>query len=971
MDIKDIKEYELIEEREVSDLNSKGYVLKHKKSGARLMLLSNDDENKVFAIGFRTPPTDSTGVAHIIEHSVLCGSEKFPAKDPFIELAKGSLNTFLNAMTYPDKTVYPVASCNDKDFQNLMDVYMDAVLNPNIYKRQEIFKQEGWHYELESVDDDITISGVVYGEMKGAFSSPEGSLDREIFNSLFPDTAYGVESGGDPDDIPKLTYEAFLDFHRRYYHPVNSYIYLYGNMDMAEKLSWLDKEYLSKYERIEIDSEIGTQKPFDKMREITKEYSITNEESEEENTYLTYNKVVGTSLDKELYIAFQILEYALMSPGAPLRQALLDAGIGKDILSSYDGGIKQPMFSVIAKNSDPDKKEKFLKVIEDVLTEQVKNGINRKSLLAGINVFEFKYREADFGPYPKGLMFGLQSFDSWLYDENEPFMHLEANAVFAQLRKKIDGGYFEGLIKKYLLDNSHGSVLIYVPKKGLTEKKDKELEEKLRRFKKSLSKEELEAMVAETAALKKYQTEPSTKEELESIPLLKIEDIRKKVLPFANEELDVDGTKVVFHDYFTNGIGYLTLFFDMKDVSTELMPYVGLLKTLLGLVDTKNYSYQELTNEININSGGISPNMSIYSDVRDKDKYRAMFTYKARVLYDKVGTALDIISEIINTSVLDDYKRMKEVILEAKSRYQMYYNNAGHAVAMLRGMSYFSPVSRFSDMTTGLEQYDFLNDLEEHFEDKKEEITKNLRAVTKALFRPENLLVSFTSTKDGLEELKKNLPAFAKTLCTELVDNKKYDFKCEKKNEGFKTAAKVFYVSRTGNFKDAGFEYTGRLQVLKTILGYDYLWNNIRVLGGAYGCMSGFSRNGDSYLASYRDPNLEKTIEVFEGVPEYIEKFDVDDRDMTKYIIGTMSNIDTPLTPNNKGVRSMTAYLTNLTEEISQKERDAVLSTKQEDIRALAPMVRAVIDQDNLCVLGSEKQIEDSKKLFMNVKTLK
>lgn len=971
MDIKDIKEYELIEEREVSDLNSKGYVLKHKKSGARLMLLSNDDENKVFAIGFRTPPTDSTGVAHIIEHSVLCGSEKFPAKDPFIELAKGSLNTFLNAMTYPDKTVYPVASCNDKDFQNLMDVYMDAVLNPNIYKRQEIFKQEGWHYELESVDDDITISGVVYGEMKGAFSSPEGSLDREIFNSLFPDTAYGVESGGDPDDIPKLTYEAFLDFHRRYYHPVNSYIYLYGNMDMAEKLSWLDKEYLSKYERIEIDSEIGTQKPFDKMREITKEYSITNEESEEENTYLTYNKVVGTSLDKELYIAFQILEYALMSPGAPLRQALLDAGIGKDILSSYDGGIKQPMFSVIAKNSDPDKKEKFLKVIEDVLTEQVKNGINRKSLLAGINVFEFKYREADFGPYPKGLMFGLQSFDSWLYDENEPFMHLEANAVFAQLRKKIDGGYFEGLIKKYLLDNSHGSVLIYVPKKGLTEKKDKELADKLAQFKKSLSKEELEAMAAETAALKKYQTEPSTKEELESIPLLKIEDIRKKVLPFVNEELDVDGTKVVFHDYFTNGIGYLTLFFDMKDVSTELMPYVGLLKTLLGLVDTKNYSYQELTNEININSGGISPNMSIYSDVRDKDKYRAMFTYKARVLYDKVGTALDIISEIINTSVLDDYKRMKEVILEAKSRYQMYYNNAGHAVAMLRGMSYFSPVSRFSDMTTGLEQYDFLNDLEEHFEDKKEEITKNLRAVSKAMFRPENLLVSFTSTKDGLEELKKKLPAFAKTLCTEPVDNKKYDFKCEKKNEGFKTAAKVFYVSRTGNFKDAGFEYTGRLQVLKTILGYDYLWNNIRVLGGAYGCMSGFSRNGDSYLASYRDPNLEKTIEVFEGVPEYIEKFDVDDRDMTKYIIGTMSNIDTPLTPNNKGVRSMTAYLTNLTEEISQKERDAVLSTKQEDIRALAPMVRSVIDQDNLCVLGSEKQIEDSKKLFMNVKTLK
>ncbi len=971
MNIKDIKEYELIEEREVSDLNSQGYALRHKKSGARLMLLSNDDDNKVFAIGFRTPPADSTGVAHIIEHSVLCGSEKFPAKDPFIELAKGSLNTFLNAMTYPDKTVYPVASCNDKDFQNLMDVYMDAVLHPNIYKRPQIFKQEGWHYELENIDSDIEISGVVYGEMKGAFSSPEGSLDREVFSSLFPDTAYGVESGGDPDFIPSLTYEAFLDFHKRYYHPVNSYIYLYGNMDMAEKLIWLDKEYLSKYDRIEIDSEIKMQKPFDKIRMVEKEYSITNDESEEENTYLTFNKVVGTSLDRELSIAFQIVEYALMSPGAPLRQALLDAGIGKDILSSYDSGILQPMFSVFAKNSDADKKDEFLRIINEVLEDQVKNGINRKSLLAGINVFEFKYREADFGPFPKGLMYGLQSFDSWLYDDNAPFMHLEANEVFASLRKKIDTGYFEELIKKYLIDNTHGSVLVFKPKKGLTEKKDKELADKLAEFKKSMSQKELETMVEDTAALKAYQSEPSTKEELESIPLLKIEDIRKTVMPFKNEEIDIEGAKVIFHDYFTNGIGYLTLFFDMKDVSTELMPYVGLLKTLLGLVDTGKHSYQELTNEININSGGISPSMSIYSDVKNKNIYRSYFTYKARVLYDKVGVALDIINEIINSSVLDDYKRMKELLDEAKSRYQMYYNNAGHAVAMLRGMSYFSPVSRFSDMTSGMEQYEFLKRLEENFEAEKENITANLKKLSMALFRPENMLVSFTSTREGLDELKKYLPAFKDSLCTEEIPKETCTFECTKKNEGFKTAAKVFYVSRSGNFKDAGFEYTGRLQVLKTILGYDYLWNNIRVLGGAYGCMSGFSRNGDSYLASYRDPNLEKTIEVFEGVTEYIENFNVDDRDMTKYIIGTMSNIDTPLTPNNKGIRSMTAYLTDLSEEYCQKERDDVLSTKQEDIRLLAPIVKAVVDQDNLCVLGPEKQIDDSKKLFMNVKTLK
>ena len=398
MDFSKLQAYEVIEQRDLKNLQSEGYLLRHRKTGARVLLMKNDDDNKVFTVGFRTPPEDSTGLPHILEHSVLCGSKNFPVKDPFVELVKGSLNTFLNAMTYPDKTVYPVASCNEQDFQNLMHVYMDAVFYPNIYEYEEIFRQEGWSYNLESKEDELTYNGVVYNEMKGAFSSPEGVLDRVILNSLFPDTSYRNESGGDPEVIPELTYEQFLDFHRKYYHPTNSFIYLYGDMDMEEKLIWLDEMYLNKFEKIDLDCRIKRQEAFDEVKDIEMKYSISSSESEEDNTYLSYNKVIGTSLDEKLYLAFQILDYALLSaPGAPLKKALIDAGIGKDILGSYDNGIYQPIFSVIAKNANPEQKEAFVNVIESVLGRMVSEGINEKALKAGLNYYEFRYREADFG----------------------------------------------------------------------------------------------------------------------------------------------------------------------------------------------------------------------------------------------------------------------------------------------------------------------------------------------------------------------------------------------------------------------------------------------------------------------------------------------------------------------------------------------------------------------------------------------
>ena len=974
MSVYDLNAYEVIQTEELSDLKSKGILLKHKKSGARVLLMENDDENKVFAIGFRTPPSDSTGVPHIMEHSVLCGSRDFPVKDPFVELVKGSLNTFLNAMTYPDKTVYPVASCNDKDFQNLMHVYMDAVFYPNIYQHDEIFRQEGWSYKLDQPDGELTISGVVYNEMKGAFSSPEGVLDRVILNSLFPDTSYANESGGDPEVIPELTYEQFLDFHRKYYHPSNSYIYLYGDMDMEEKLRWLDENYLSDFDKDEVDSEILYQEPFKEMHEVVQEYSITSDESEEDNTYLSWNKVIGTSLDEKLYLAFQILDYALLSaPGAPLKKALVDAGIGKDIMGSYDNGIYQPIFSVIAKNANMEQKEDFIRVIEDTLKGIVENGMDRKALRAGINYHEFRFREADFGNYPRGLMYGLQLFDSWLYDETKPFIHMQAIPTFEFLKEQVDTGYFENLIRTYLLDNTHGAVVIIRPERGRTARMDKELADRLQEYKDSLTPEEVQKLVDDTHELERYQEEESSPEDLAKIPVLKREDISRDTAPILNEERDADGVKVVYHNVETNGIGYVSLMFDLSGIREELLPYVGILQSVLGIIDTTNYEYGELFNEINVHTGGIGTSLELYADVtKVKEKeFRATFEMRGKALYPKMDVLFSMMREILMESRLDDEKRLKEILSMLKSRLQMSFLSSGHTTAALRALSYTSPMSKFKDDTDGIGFYEVVKKIEEDFDGQKEELIRNLKEIAGRIFRADNLMISYTASEDGVEPAMKAFLAVKDTLHTEeMPAAEPCILHCRKRNEGFKTSSKVQYVARVGNFIDGGAEYSGALQILKVILGYDYLWQNIRVKGGAYGCMSNFNRIGEAYLISYRDPNLEKTMEVYEGVVDYLKNFNVSDRDMNKFIIGTMSNIDRPMNPSAKGSRSMNLYMNHVTEEMIRTERSQILDAGQADIRALAQVVQAMLDKHLLGVIGSENKSEEQKDMFLEVRTL-
>lgn len=971
MTIHDLAEYEILDEHRVEDVQSDGFILRHKKSGARIAILSNNDDNKVFYIGFRTPPEDETGVPHIIEHTTLCGSKKFPVKDPFIELAKGSLNTFLNAMTYPDKTVYPVASCNDQDFKNLMDVYLDAVFNPNITKYEEIFKQEGWHYELTGKDDELKINGVVYNEMKGAYSSPDEVLSSQIYRSLFPDNTYSKDSGGNPEYIPKLTYEAYLDFYHKYYHPSNSYIYLYGDMDVVERLEWLDKEYLSLYDYKKVNSEINKQPAFDEIKNVEAEYSITMDDSQENKTYLSYNRVVGDSLDEMLYQAFDVLDYALVSsPGAPVKQALIDAGIGDDVYGSYDAGILQPVFSFVAKNANASQADEFESIIENTLKEVVKTGINKEALLAGINSSEFKFREADFGQFPKGLLFGLNCLDSWLFDDMKPFIHLECLGTFAKLRKAVDTDYFEKLIQEYLLDNTHGSSVTVKPKRGLGNEREEALAKELSDYKASLSDEEIDKLIEETEHLKKYQEEPSSDEDLRKLPMLTRADMKKEAMPFSNIEDTLSDVKVVRHDIESNGIDYISFLFDAGDFAQSELGYLGFFTNALGLVSTENYSYTDLANATNIYTGGISTGTASHPDIKDRNNFVFKFEVKLKVLEKNLDKALELMEQMLLTSDFTDTKRLGEIVAQIKARLQANLSSSGHLVAAMRSMSSFSRYALYQDELKGIAFYRSICRIEKELSESPKSVSDKLAAIAKKLFARNRMLISFTGNSEAYGNAKLSLEKVITGFNKMSAIGNQAEVHFNTAKEAFIDASQIQYVAKTGDFICEGYEYTGALRLLRIILSYDYLWINVRVKGGAYGCMNTFLRSGESYFVSYRDPNLSDTLDVYDRIPEYIKSFSPDERDMTKYIIGTFSALDTPMNPEAKGSRSLSAYLEGITYEQIQKERNEILNAQPEDIRRLADLVEAVLKKDSICVIGNENMIKESAGLFENVEKL-
>lgn len=949
-------------QRFIPELNSQAYGLTHVKSGARVLYIANDDDNKVFSISFRTPPTDSTGVPHICEHSVLCGSRKFPLKEPFVELVKGSLNTFLNAMTFPDKTMYPVASRNAADFRNLMDVYLDAVFFPNMLHDKEVLMQEGWHYDMDSADAPLTYRGVVYNEMKGAFSSPDALMERHVMENLFPDTTYGVESGGDPDVIPELTQEAFVDFHGKFYHPVNSYIFLYGDMDIADTLAFMDAEYLSKFDKIAVDSSIGRQVcPGSTVK--TYPYGVASEEKTDNKTLHTLTYVIDDALDPTLGLALKILTYVLLqSPAAPLKKALVDAGVGKDVSGSFQDGILQPYWSVSVNGSEEAAQSKIQAIVRQVLTEMVEQGIDKKLLTGALNRSEFSLREADFAGFPKGLFYVIRCMDGWLYGQ-DPVEQLTYEAALKTLRAGIETGYYEAIIRKYILENPYYALITLVPEKGYTEKHDAAIAEKLAAYKASLSAAEIQHIVEETQALKKRQATPDSAEALQTIPMLSKSDLAVQAEEVTLLQDEALGVTVCHVPDFTNGITYINAYFDLHGITSEELPYVYLLSDLLGDMDTQEYTYSELASQIDLHTGGISTNVSALPVLNDSDDYMPFFKLKAKALDQNVAKLIELLQSISLQTIFTNKDRLIELIEETKAGWDLDAFRRGHTIVMHRVLSYMSPVEAFCDAGE-LSYYDFISKVAHNIRQDTTETADRLAAVMKKIFTKANLTLQVTGSEGQKKALLANLPLWLDAMPAGVKGTALCKLDVTKKNEGILTSGKVQYVAKAGNFKRHGYAYTGSLSVLETILQYGYLWTKIRVQGGAYGAFAKFYNNGDMVLCSYRDPNLKSSIEAYDELADYLEKFDVSEREMTKYIIGTLSRIDVPLTPSMRGPKAMGRYFTGVTQDVVQQRRNELLATDTAQIRAIAALIRAAMADDCLCVMGSEAAIRQEKDLF-------
>ncbi len=970
MELEQLKSYEILEKYDLKDIASTGYRMVHKKTGARIALVVNDDSNKVFSIAFRTPPADSTGVAHILEHSVLCGSREFQLKDPFVELVKGSLNTFLNAMTYPDKTVYPVASTNASDFRNLMHVYLDAVFYPNVYKNESIFRQEGWHYEYDE-DGKLIVNGVVYNEMKGARSSAEDIISAESMFSLFPDNSYGVESGGDPDYIPTLTYEQFLDFHRKYYHPSNSYIYLYGNGNMAEDLEFIDRKYLSNFDRLEIDSEVKLQKPFSQPVKVMKKCPIAQGENADDNTYFSVNFALDGEIDCKTRLAFDVMDYALVShPGAPLRKILIDQGVVSDVYSRFETSVRQPFYSITGKGAPIGMETRYGQLVTETIESVARKGFDQNALRAAIDSAEFRYREADYGRFPKGLMYGLNMYDTWLYDDTKVFDLIEADDAYDFLRENVDTGYFEKLARKFLIGNKHKSYVSVRPTEGELENKEAELRKKLDALQERLTEAEKISIDAINEGLAKFRDTPDTEAAIRSLPMLKREELTREAEPLCNEISDVDGTPFVYHDVDTRKIGYLRLAFKIGEVGSDYLPYVGLLRDVLSMVDTKEHRYEELSPLIDLSMGGFSITTETYSLLHKPDEYIPTFEVRGKFFNERADKAFELIKEILLQSRFTDMKRLKDILIEVKSGQQSSMLGAGHGVAASRAMASVSRIGAFRDRISGLSYYRFVSSLIDSYESEAGNIQECLKYVLGLVLRPENLIVDFTGDRSMADHFRDRLVPFRELLFTERHRPQKTYIEPVRKNEGLTTSGQVVYVCRGGRYDRHGLEYNAALQVLKVYLGYNYLWVNVRVKGGAYGVMNNYGTNGCAFFVSYRDPNLTKTVEVFEGAEKDVAAFDADERGMTQLVIGAVSDMDIPLTPSARGARSFGAYMTGTTYEDIQKQRDQVLDCTPADIRKCAEYIHEFMSDHKLFVVGNEKLIRENEDLFGTVESL-
>ena len=960
--------YTLLRHETVSELQSEAYLLLHQQSGAHILYIANTDDNKVFQIGFRTPVWDDTGVPHIMEHSTLCGSRKYPLKEPFVDLVKGSLNTFLNAMTYPDKTVYPVASRNAKDFHNLMDVYLDAVFYPNIYKNPFTLLQEGWHYNLDTPEGPLSYNGVVYNEMKGVYSSPDAFLEREAMQALFPDTCYKYESGGYPEAIPQLTQEQFENFHRTYYSPENSYIYLYGDMDIEATLKYLDEEYLSRFTATgKLDSSIPLQKPLERTQEVRATYPVAAGESMEGKTYHELSLVVGKLTDLKTSAALRLLENILLeAESSPLRRALLEAGVGNNISGSYSGSLQQPIFSIRAAGSEEELRDKFLSVIYKTLQRLTREGLDKQLLEASLNSLEFRLREADYGSYPKGLIYGLSIMDVWIYD-GDPIAALRYEEDLADLRAALQTNYYEQLIEQYLLDNTHRVLVTLVPEPGKEDVQHEAEVKHMEALKASMSQAEVQRYCELCQELHARQAAPDSEEARATIPVLQRSDIRREVEDFSFEERRTPtGNALLYLPAPTHKIVYNNWYFDITDLPEKLLQEAYLLVDVLGKFNTDRYSYQEIATRSIMYTGGISLNVHASSRPEDADDYHIHLQLRCKCLLQHLDKLYDILEAILLGSRLEDSERLKELVLELKTDWEDGLFSRGQTLAIARLYSYVSKGAHVNEMDL-FSYYQFLKELCDNFEERAEELLADLRLLLRRCFTKRNYLLTYSCDKELRDEVETACLQFAAKLAegtevaapaalTELTHN-----------EAISLPGKVQYVVAGGNFVQQGHRFTGAMRVLETILRYEYLWTKIRVQGGAYGATARFEVNGLMAFASYRDPQLLKSLEAYKELPGWLRTLEIPARELDKYVIGTISSQDTPLTNSMRLDQAGTLYLKEFPKEKRQRIRDEILDVSNEDLRALGKVVKDTLDEGLLCVVGGKQPIEANSSLFQKI----
>ena len=951
----------------IDEINGTAYEMKHEKSGARLIYIDSPDSNKVFNIAFRTTPHNSTGVAHIMEHSVLCGSRKFPLKEPFVELVKGSLNTFLNAMTYPDKTMYPVASKNDKDFHNLMDVYLDAVFYPRVREDAEIVMQEGWHYELENADDELTYKGVVFNEMKGVYSSPDSVLERQMMRELFPDTTYGVDSGGDPDYITDLTYEEFQEFYRVHYHPSNSYIFLYGDMNIEEQLAFLNDEYLSHFDAIEVHTEVALQAPFTEGKVVSYPYSVGSEEPTDNRTLHSFAYVLP-DVTPEHSLAFEVLTHALLtSPAAPLKQALVKAGIGSDVSGYYLDSIRQPMWTVQATGSNLDKQADLQRIVESTLQDLCDKGLDKELLEASLNSIEFALRESDFGGRPIGLAYIIRMMDNWLYD-NDPLELLHYEEALTNIRNGLASTYFEDLIRHSILNNNHKVLVSIYPERGLQERKDAEVKEHLAAVKANMTTEEIDAIVEQTKRLKIRQETPDSEEALASIPLLELADLNPNMEAVERRESKIGNTTVHFVPTFTKGINYVGLYFKLNCLTEEELFYADILSDILGRVDTSERGYEALAKDINMNLGGLSSDITAISKDGKRDEFTPLMIVRAKALHTKLPDLCRLINEVVQKADYSDDSRLTELVQESKAIWDNEAFRRGNSIVSQRVMAQVSAVGKFRD-NGNLGYYQKISELASN-PAALPLLPEKLAEVARKIFRANNVDIMFVGEEGELEAFKNLMKPLVKTWDTTELSNDVLQITRLSGNDGIVTAGKVQYVAQGGNFIDHGFKHVGPMSVLETILRYEYLWIRIRVQGGAYGAFANFYDDGNMIFCSYRDPNLLETLDVYKELPQYLRDFTLTDREMRKYIIGTMSSLDLPMTPALRGPRAMGMYFSGAKLEDKVEFRKQVIVCKPDDIVALADVVEPVLNDNHICTMGNEQKIKDAGNVFDNIVSL-